>query len=71
MFEAALTVNVPWHPEQGPVLERSKIAEIAERIDCRAQHGLTVHLRPATARIVAMTMRLYADGHPEYAHLHG
>jgi hypothetical protein len=39
------------------------VAELAERIDRRAQQGLSVHLKPETARTVAMTMRLYAEGH--------
>ena len=65
IIDAALTVNVPWHPEQAPIFQPSKVAELAERIDQRAQQGLTVHLKPATARTVAMTMRLYAEGHPD------
>ena len=51
-------------------LSASKIADLAERIDWRAQQGLTVHLKPATARTVAMTMRLYADGHPDLRQSH-
>ena len=39
----------------------SKVAEIATRIDER-EEGLTVHLKPDTARIVAPTMRLYDAG---------
>lgn len=62
IIDAALTVNVPWHPEHEPVYQPSGIAELAERIDQRAQQGLTVHLKPATARTVAMTLRLYAEG---------
>ena len=52
------------------MFQRSKIADLAERIDQRAQRGLTVHLRPATARTVAMTMRLYAEGHPSLRQSH-
>jgi hypothetical protein len=52
------------------VFQRSKIADLAERIDQRAQQGLTVHLRPATARAVALTMRLYAEGHPSLRQSH-
>jgi hypothetical protein len=42
IIDAALTVFVPWEPEQPPVFQRSKIADLAERIDQRAQQGLTV-----------------------------
>jgi hypothetical protein len=70
IIDAALIVNVPWHPEQAPVFQPSKVAELAERIDQRAQQGLTVHLKPATARTVAMTMRLYAEGHPDMRQSH-
>ncbi len=64
IIEAALTVNVPWHEEHAPTFQPSKVAELAERIDQRARQGLTVHLKPATARTVALTMRLHAEGHP-------
>ena len=37
IIEAALAVNVPWHPEQAPVWQPSTVAELAERIDQRAQ----------------------------------
>jgi hypothetical protein len=70
IIEAALTVNVPWHSEDAPTFQPAKIAELAERIDQRAQQGLTVHLKPTTARTVAMTMRLYAEGHPELRNSH-
>ena len=70
IIDAALSVNVPWHPEQAPVFQPSKIAELADRIDRRAQQGLTVHLKPATARTVAMTVRLYAEGHPDLRQSH-
>jgi len=61
IIDAALTVYVPWEPERGPVFQRSKVTDLAERIDQRAQQGLTVHLKLATARTVAITMRLYAE----------
>jgi hypothetical protein len=61
---------VPWAPERVPVFQRSKIADFAERIDQRAGQGLTVHLKPATARTVAITMRLYAEGHPSLGDSH-
>ena len=70
IIDAALTVFVPWEPEQAPVLQHSKIADLAARIDQRAQQGLTVHLKPATARTVAITMRLYAEGHPSLRDSH-
>lgn len=70
IIDAALTVFVPWEPEQAPVFQRSKIADLAERIDQRAQQGLTVHLKPATARTVAITMRLYAEGHQSLRNSH-
>jgi hypothetical protein len=65
IIEAGLTVYVPWQPKQGPIYQRSRIAELAERIDRRAQQGFIVHLKPQTAHAVAMTMRLYAEGHPD------
>jgi len=46
------------------------IADLAERIDQRAQQGLTVHLKPATARTVAVTMRLYTEGHASLRQSH-
>ena len=70
IIDAALSVNGPWHPDQAPVFEPSKVSELAERIDRRAQHGLSVHLKPDTARTVAMTMRLYAEGHPSLRDSH-
>jgi len=70
IIEATLTVNVPWHSEQAPVWQPSSIAELADRIDQRAQQNLTVNLKPATARTVAMTMRLYAEGHPDLRKSH-
>ena len=70
IIEAALTVSVPWHSEDAPTFRPAKIAELAERIDRRAQQGLAVHLKPDTARTVALTMRLYAEGHPELGNSH-
>ena len=71
IIEAALSVNVPWHPNQdAPVFQPSKVVELAERIDRRAQQGLAVHLKPDTARTVAMTMRLYAEGHGDLRQSH-
>jgi hypothetical protein len=71
IIEAALTVNVPWHPlNDAPTFQPSRIAELAERIDRRAQQGLTVHLKPATAHTVALTMRLYVEGHPDLRQSH-
>lgn len=70
IIQAALTVNVPWHPEEGPVWQPSKVAEIAARIDERAKQGLTVHLKPDTARTVARTMRLYDAGNPSLRDSH-
>ena len=37
IIDAALTVYVPWGPEQAPVFQRAKIADLAECIDQRAQ----------------------------------
>jgi hypothetical protein len=37
IIDAALTVCVPWEPEQAPVFQRAKIADLAEHIDQRAQ----------------------------------
>ena len=70
IIEAALTVYVPWEPEQGPIYQPSRISQLADRIDRRAQEGLTVHLKPATAHTVAMTMRLFAEGHPDLRQSH-
>ena len=62
IIKATLTVNVPWHDEHAPTFQP---AELAERIDRRAQEGFTVHLKPDTARTVALTLRLYVEGHPD------
>jgi hypothetical protein len=70
IIQAALTVNVPWHTEDAPVYEPSRISEIAARIDHRAKQGLTVHLKPDTARTVARTMRLYDAGNPSLRDSH-
>ena len=50
------------------VFQRSKIADLAERIDRRAQQGTVTEA--ATARTVAITMRLYAEGHPSLRNSH-
>ncbi|MBX9772922.1 MAG: hypothetical protein K2Y71_00810 [Xanthobacteraceae bacterium] len=71
IIEAALTVTVPWHPpEDRPAYQPSHVAALAMRIDHRARQGLTVHLKPATARTVASTLRLYAEGHRDLRSTH-
>jgi hypothetical protein len=63
IIQATLAVNVPWHPEDPPVYQPSKIIELAKRMEARAEKGLTVQLKPETARVVALTLRLYDAGH--------
>jgi hypothetical protein len=67
IIEASLTIfdPVPRSQDDGPRFERPAIAQLADRIYRRAQQGLTVHLKPETARTVAMTMQLYAEGPPD------
>ena len=43
IIEAALTVYVPWEPEQAPVLQRSKIADLARASSPARPHYLGVN----------------------------
>jgi hypothetical protein len=70
IIQATLAVNVPWHPEDPPVYQTSKIVQLADRIEARAEKGLTVQLRPETARVIALTLRLYAAGHGSLSKTH-
>jgi hypothetical protein len=70
IIQAALTVNVPWHPEDPPVYQPSKVAELADRIEARADEGLTVQLKPETARMVALALRVCGAGHGALSKTH-
>ena len=70
IIQAALTVNVPWEPVQEPMWQPSQIVELADRIDRRAQQGLSVHLKPETACAVATVLRRSVEGHPRLRDSH-
>jgi hypothetical protein len=63
IIEAALTVYVPWHP-QDPARrwEPPALAELARRIAERARQGKVVRLSPTTAGDVAIALHLQAQG---------
>jgi hypothetical protein len=63
VIEAALTVNVPWHPQEpAPQWEPPAMAELAKRIAERARQGKVVHLSAATAWNVAIALYKQAAG---------
>jgi hypothetical protein len=63
LIEAVLSADMPWAPERDHVAyDKPKVAEIAERIHSRANQGLTVHLKPETAKTAALALHLYAQG---------